>query len=643
MLKKKNNKPRSFGYIGFHTNQECLNAVQNANNMFIGTRCIKVEFAFKRRIKQLFKPGKYSNLSNYNKLNIEKKSKIQKEINEESFLKNMKQKISQNSQLEEFLNLYKKIPIWKNDLNNFETEKKYQEIALDNKIWLQTKQTSQYDFSNFSEQKIRVPISKKISYTKMEKHYCNSRLFLRNLSFHCTNKNLFNLFKSFGNIKEIHLPLDDSYRFKGFAFIEFIESESARKAKEKIDATIFQGRLIHILPGKISQKKIKFSEITDDLKENMNFNKKKIIKKKEGGKNDKTWNSLFIRSDTSFNSISQQFNVNKNDILNVKKEKFIAIKIAIGETMIIEQTKQILKKQGVNISVFSRNKNRCLRSKTVLIVKNIPYNSTKEEILSQFTSFGNINRCIIPNTKVLAIIEFNKSKEAKQAFDSSCYKKFKNVPLFLEWAPLEIFSDLKNRFNKPINDSIKRNNVLHLGEGEERTIYIKNLNFLTTKKTLRDLFEKIGILRSCTIVKKKIKNKKVTFNSGYGFIEFSKHIYAKKAIQKFQGLKLDGYPIVLSFRKKKKIESLNLTENSIKDRTKILIKNIAFEVEKKELKELFEHYGSIKTIRLPKKYLGCHRGFAFIDFLTSDEAYNAFNALENTHFYGRKLVIQWAK
>jgi hypothetical protein len=36
--------------------------------------------------------------------------------------------------------------------------------------------------------------------------------------------------------------------------------------------------------------------------------------------------------------------------------------------------------------------------------------------------------------------------------------------------------------------------------------------------------------------------------------------------------------------------------------------------------------------------------FAFVDFLTKQEAKNAFEALAgSTHLYGRRLVLEWAK
>lgn len=37
------------------------------------------------------------------------------------------------------------------------------------------------------------------------------------------------------------------------------------------------------------------------------------------------------------------------------------------------------------------------------------------------------------------------------------------------------------------------------------------------------------------------------------------------------------------------------------------------------------------------------RGFAFVDFLTKQEAKSAADAVAGTHLYGRRLVIEWAE
>lgn len=40
---------------------------------------------------------------------------------------------------------------------------------------------------------------------------------------------------------------------------------------------------------------------------------------------------------------------------------------------------------------------------------------------------------------------------------------------------------------------------------------------------------------------------------------------------------------------------------------------------------------------------GEHRGFAFVEFSTAQEAQSAKVALSATHLYGRHLVLEWAK
>jgi multiple RNA-binding domain-containing protein 1 len=54
-------------------------------------------------------------------------------------------------------------------------------------------------------------------------------------------------------------------------------------------------------------------------------------------------------------------------------------------------------------------------------------------------------------------------------------------------------------------------------------------------------------------------------------------------------------------------------------------------------------YGQLKSLRMPKKFNGGHRGFAFLDFLTKQEAKNVYDNMGNIHLYGRHLVLEWAQ
>ena len=41
--------------------------------------------------------------------------------------------------------------------------------------------------------------------------------------------------------------------------------------------------------------------------------------------------------------------------------------------------------------------------------------------------------------------------------------------------------------------------------------------------------------------------------------------------------------------------------------------------------------------------LFCCRGFAFIEFVTKQEAKNAMDSIAGAHLYGRRLVVEWAE
>lgn len=77
--------------------------------------------------------------------------------------------------------------------------------------------------------------------------------------------------------------------------------------------------------------------------------------------------------------------------------------------------------------------------------------------------------------------------------------------------------------------------------------------------------------------------------------------------------------------------------------TKLVVRNVAFEATRKDLVGLFGPFGHLKSCRLPKKFDGSHRGFAFVEFVTKQEAVNAMEGVGGTHLYGRRLVVEYAE
>jgi multiple RNA-binding domain-containing protein 1 len=136
---------------------------------------------------------------------------------------------------------------------------------------------------------------------------------------------------------------------------------------------------------------------------------------------------------------------------------------------------------------------------------------------------------------------------------------------------------------------------------------------------------------------------------GFGFAEYETAEKAVESVKKLNNHLLDGHKLILSLSRKKvqNMEEIQKLKQKIKAEdqtsTKLMIRNIAFQATKNDIKQLFQEYGSLKKVRLPKKMDGTHRGFAFVEYDTAEEAGLAKEVLGSTHLYGRKLVIEYEK
>ena len=121
---------------------------------------------------------------------------------------------------------------------------------------------------------------------------------------------------------------------------------------------------------------------------------------------------------------------------------------------------------------------------------------------------------------------------------------------------------------------------------------------------------------------------------GYGFVQFIKSSDAEKALKLLQGKKLSDHCLELK-RSNRATQQSDFNESSKPNNksiqagstTKLVVRNVPFEATSREVEEIFKTFGSLKNVRLPKKVTGSHRGFAFVDFHSKEEAKKAYEAL----------------
>ena len=292
---------------------------------------------------------------------------------------------------------------------------------------------------------------------------------------------------------------------------------------------------------------------------------------------------------------------------------------------------------------------------------------------SQFpVSFLIFTAFIAPPSKTMVVVDFVEPSEARAAQKGLAYRSYKHSPLYIEWAPVSAINREKalkaaqKKNTKSLSAQLAEKDAAKSGadvkNGSNKadedngldysSLFIKNLNFSTTEVNLRDHLLNLGVegLRKVQITKKEIG--KNLLSQGYGFAEFRTPEQAARALAKMKGSLLDSHALDVKPSDKRLtvapaaaarsvLASSGHSDNSTNN--KIIVRNVAFQATKAELRDLCAAYGSVKRVSIPKKMGGEHRGFAFVDFSTAQEAALAMASLKNTHLYGRHLVLEWAK
>ncbi|KAM1484581.1 hypothetical protein TB2_035699 [Malus domestica] len=212
-----------------------------------------------------------------------------------------------------------------------------------------------------------------------------------------TEEELGEAFSKFGDA-QVHLVIDkETNRSKGFAYVLYKLPECAERALEALDGSIFQGRLLHVMPAKQNNPTEKLGADDSASQASKPIKKQREDKRKasEASGDTKAWNSLFMHPDTVIENRARKYGVSKGGLLD-REAVDLAVRIALGETQVIAETKKSLTNAGINVEYsenFAAGKTDGVkRSNHVILVKNLPYGSTDGELAKMFGKFGNLEK-----------------------------------------------------------------------------------------------------------------------------------------------------------------------------------------------------------------------------------------------------------
>lgn len=284
------------------------------------------------------------------------------------------------------------------------------------------------------------------------------------------------------------------------------------------------------------------------------------------------------------------------------------------------------------------------RSTTALLLKNLPYSANAQSLTGMCERHGTLVKFALASPRTLAVAEFAEAADAKAAFKGLAFRRYGDAPLYVEFAPLGIFTG--DAGHAPTSfDAAEELGAKSQAARSDRALQISNLPPQSSGAAVRsacELYAGQGSVISARLTKEGRR-----IGSWVAHVEFRDAKSAELAERGVHGERIHGREVEARMAESSGGEAASTTSadsSSVKmEEPKLLVRNVAFEASRKEVRELFRPFGELRAVRLPKKVGGNHRGFAFVEFASKRDATSAMNALARAHFYGRHLVVEPAK
>merc|ERR1711988_349596 len=163
-------------------------------------------------------------------------------------------------------------------------------------------------------------------------------------------------------------------------------------------------------------------------------------------------------------------------------------------------------------------------------------------------------------------------------------------------------------------------------------VFIKNLDKNIDNKASYDTFSAFGNILSCKIAMDENGSK------GYGFVHFETEEVARNAIEKVNGMLLNGKKVYVGkwMSRKERLERLG---DKAKNFTNVYIKNLHEDVLDDQLRTMFEEYGKIVSAKVMSDEEGKSKGFGFVSYEEAEEAEAACTDLNMKEIEGKALYV----
>jgi nucleolar protein 4 len=314
----------------------------------------------------------------------------------------------------------------------------------------------------------------------------------------------------------------------------------------------------------------------------------------------------------------------------------------------LSKTSEILKKDATETTEDSSERAGDMQaenevySKTTLFVSTLPFEATKEQVEEFFSEIGPIRSCFIvkKNGKSAGCgyVQYALPEDTDRALELLKKKRFhdkrtlKIVRALRKKVALERKETgipLQELEYKKVKQKVKVAPATPgSGDSSRRlvnsvTVQVSNLPPAINKKVMYKKARKFGTVMDIILEDNSAK------------IVYETPEMTKKAQKQLHDHVFKGVRLVAAI-----VETI--TPQSIAKKSRIIVRNLSFHCRAENLKTVFEPFGDLVDVQVPKTSDGKQRGFGFVQFKELDSAQKAIDAVNGQKVLGRLVAVDWA-
>ncbi|XP_015898573.3 polyadenylate-binding protein 7 isoform X2 [Ziziphus jujuba] len=269
-----------------------------------------------------------------------------------------------------------------------------------------------------------------------------------------------------------------------------------------------------------------------------------------------------------------------------------------------------------------------------VFIKNLSASIDNVGLQDMFKKFGNILSCKVVisedgKSKGYGFVQFESEESANAAIDKLNGSTIGEKQIY-------------------VGNFVRRSDrILPDPDAKYTNLYVKNLDPDVREELVWEKFSEFGKIVSLAIARDENGSSR-----GFGFVNFDNPDDARRALETMNGSYLGSNALYVA-RAQKKAERTQILRHKYEEKRKeqilkykgsnVYVKNIDDEVTDEELREHFSKCGTITSAKLMRDERGISRGFGFVCFSTSEEAYKAVNTFHGFMFHKKPLYVSIAQ